>query len=107
MSRQNAEITEDAVEFELASIAGDDVNSRLVFVLKSKAGVGSFLLRRQSYSRDVGWFSQSEIEMTREEMVAMRSALGATESNACRATKLRMKVDGDSAILKFPSAAAS
>lgn len=107
MSLPTSTLTDDSVEFELACIPGENDLSRLVFVLKSKDGVGSFVLKRQSFSRDVGWFSQSEIEMTREEMVAMRSALGATESNACRTTKLRMKVDSGSDILKFPSAAAS
>ena len=97
----------DTLEFELASIDGADANSRLVIVLQSNAGVGHFVLKRQTFGRDVGWYTQSEIEMTREEMVAMRSALGASESKACRATKFKMNVDAAPAILAFPSAEAS
>ncbi|HBE68908.1 MAG TPA: hypothetical protein DDW52_12240 [Planctomycetaceae bacterium] len=89
----------------LSSIAGNDANSRLVFVMRAQDGVGTFVLKRQTYSRDVGWFSQSEIEMSREEMVAMRSAMGADESRACRTTKRRMQVG--QATLKFPTIAAS
>ena len=97
------QMVSEVVEVELASIAGSDDVSRLLFIMRTVRNENSYLLKRQTFSPNVGWFDQSEIQMSHSEMVAMRSALGVP---AGKSTNIRGRYDSEGrapAILKFPS----
>ena len=78
-------------EVVLAVVEGDSPGQRLVFATKTGASERPILLRQESYSPDVGWFTQSCIEMTRQEMVLLRNAMGGKTPNACMGTSQRIQ----------------
>jgi hypothetical protein len=70
----------------LSSVTGEQViavipdetgQQRVVFVARAGERELPIVLRQQSFSAAVGWFTQSQIEMTRAQMVMLRSSLGA------------------------------
>lgn len=75
-----------------------------------------FVIQRQSFSRDVGWFVQSEIEVTRKEFAALRSTIPAGSSGNCALHQGAEKTSGSTSqledaefpldILKFPTTVA-
>ncbi len=93
-------------EYVLATIPGDSPRSRIVFASRSQPGKKPILLKQESYSDAVGWFVQNSIELTREEMVALRSAMGGQAPSACQRTQLRTAANLEpSRILSFEQAA--
>ena len=92
---------------EIASIPGDDASSRVVVCLKSTTAGTIFALQRQSYGQDVGWFVQSEIEVSRTEMSAIRSLIGLAECKSKDAGRWANVADEPFDVIKFPTAAAS
>lgn len=70
----------------VAIIQGDDPNNRFIFAMRAENAERPILFRQESYSEDVGWFVQNEMEMTRGEMICLRSALGGKMHRACEHT---------------------
>ena len=91
----------DAEVCEISVIEGGDDNSRLVFAVRLGNAEQPILLRQESYSRDVGWFVQNEIAMTRQEMVNMRTALGGKMHRACERTMHRIEKENDNNLLRI------
>lgn len=76
-------------EVVLAIIPGQDDSQRMVFANRLSPAEKPIVLRQESFSPDVGWFTQSSLEMTREEMVLLRAAMGGTTPAACMSTRLK------------------
>lgn len=76
-------------ETVLATIDGSEPHERLVFAAVSDSPDKPIVLRRETYSPAVGWFIQSRIEMSRQEMVLLRSAMGGQAHSACQQTQMR------------------
>ena len=64
------------------------------------------VLRRESFNRDVGWFEQSSLELTREEMIGLRNSLAVRLPAACQQTVLATQAahDGQPCLLSFENA---
>ncbi|MEM8735598.1 MAG: hypothetical protein AAGG44_15295 [Planctomycetota bacterium] len=78
-------------------IDGEEAHSRFVFALaRSDASSNGaevqrpILFRQESFNEGVGWFVQNEIAMTRQEMIRLRSALGAQMHTVCQRTADRI-----------------
>lgn len=77
-------------EYIIAVIQGDESDQRMVFASRSDAD-RPIVLRHESFSQDVGWFAQSEVEMTRQEMILLRSAMGGQKPQACIRTSQKIQ----------------
>ena len=66
----------------VAIVPGTSENERLVFATRRSVDGKPIQLRRESFSSDVGWFVQSTLEMTCEEMRFLRSAFGGQVSDS-------------------------
>lgn len=75
----------------LAIVQGEDPNSRFIFAMKSEQAERPIVFRQESFSEDVGWFVQNEMEMTRSEMLSLRSALGGKMHRVCEFTASRIR----------------
>ena len=81
--------SEEAV---LAIIPDETQEHRMVFIAKSGAHAMPIVLRQESYSPGVGWFTQSQIEMTRQQMVMLRATLGTCSDSQSRLQGQRNRV---------------
>lgn len=81
----------DDREYVISVIQGDDKTQRMIFASRSSNSQRPIILRRESFSPDVGWFTQDTIAMTRQEMAMLRSAMGGQKPAACQATALRLE----------------
>jgi DNA-binding transcriptional regulator PaaX len=62
---------------------------RLVVVLMQSADQGSRMeLRQQSFSKGIGWFTQSTVQLEPEQVAALRNALGSTAGAKRSTTRL-------------------
>jgi len=67
------------VETVLTSLPSTIETERLLLVLVQSADAGSRVeLRQQSFSKSIGWFTQSTVHMEPGQVAALRSALGLT-----------------------------
>ena len=80
----------ESSEVILAVIPGEGPENRLVFASRSNAHNKPIILRQETFSPDVGWFTQSSLEMTRQEMVLLRNAMGGARPSACESTNRRI-----------------
>ena len=80
-------------EIVLAVIPSSDSASRMVFATRCGNASKPIILRQESFSPNVGWFTQNTIEMTRQEMVLLRSAMGGSAPQACARTSRRIQAD--------------
>ena len=60
----------------LSVLQGDNESSRVVVVHRRGFGVSGLVLRRESYSEAIGWFEQSSIEMSPDQVGQLKQALG-------------------------------
>lgn len=68
-----------AVETVLNTIPAASENERLVVVLVQSPDAGSRMeLRQQSFSKGIGWFTQSTVQLEPGQVASLRSALGTT-----------------------------
>lgn len=93
-------------EIVLATIPGESDQQRLIFATRLGGAAKPIVLRRESFNRDVGWFEQSSLELTREEMIGLRNSLGIRLPAACQQTVLTTQAaqDEQPRVLCFESA---
>lgn len=74
-------------EWVLANLPGASGNDRLVVVLLREFGAGNRLeLRQQTWADGLGWFTQSSLPISAEQLTGLRAALGAVPP-AARSTR--------------------
>ena len=67
------------METVLTTLPSSTDTERLLLVLVQSADAGSRVeLRQQSFSKSIGWFTQSTVHMEPGQVAALRSALGLT-----------------------------
>jgi hypothetical protein len=67
------------VETVLTTLPSSSETERLVLVLVQAVDAGSRVeLRQQSFSKSIGWFTQSTVHMEPGQVAALRNALGLT-----------------------------
>ncbi|MEM9586695.1 MAG: hypothetical protein AAGA03_05395 [Planctomycetota bacterium] len=97
----------------LSIIPGETVADRIVLATCHDGSERPIRMRRESFSEAIGWFTQSSISMTRMEMQALRSAMGAPSSSGCQHTAQRLRSArtdapaADATILPFPGQASA
>jgi hypothetical protein len=70
---------EYSVETVLSSLPASSDSERLLLVLVQSADAGSRIeLRQQSFSKSIGWFTQSTVHLEPGQVAALRNALGLT-----------------------------
>ncbi len=105
-------MTHAATEHIIAVVQGDESDQRMVFASRSDID-RPIVLRHESFSQDVGWFTQSEVEMTRQEMVLLRSVMGGQKPKPCLRTTQKIQAqkevlpDGEPRILQFSGVSAA
>jgi hypothetical protein len=61
----------------LSVLGGHDDQHRVVVALRQfMVGSSQMILRHESWSEDVGWFAQSTVHLSPEQVGGLRSALG-------------------------------
>jgi hypothetical protein len=71
------------VETVLSSLPSSSETERLLLVLVQSADSGSRIeLRQQSFSKSIGWFTQSTVHLEPGQVAALRSSLGMTGGKA-------------------------
>ncbi len=64
-------------ETVLSVLEGHDDQHRVVVALRQfMAGASQMVLRHESWSEDVGWFAQSTVHLSPDQVGGLRSALG-------------------------------
>lgn len=67
------------METVLTTLPSSSETERLVLVLVQAVDAGSRVeLRQQSFSKSIGWFTQSTVHMEPGQVAALRNALGLT-----------------------------
>ena len=67
------------METVLSTLPSDSETERLQLVLIQSSDAGSRVeLRQQSFSKGIGWFTQSSVAMEPGQVAALRNALGLT-----------------------------
>jgi hypothetical protein len=67
------------VETVLTTLPSSSETERLLLVLVQSAEATSRIeLRQQSFSRSIGWFTQSTVHLEPSQVAALRNALGIT-----------------------------
>lgn len=92
----------------LSTIPGPSDNERLVIAMQEGDTDRPIVLRQESYSDAVGWFPQSSIELSREQLAGLRGALGMPSARPPRPARLDLKhvEETTPAILSFQAARA-
>ena len=67
-----------ASETVLSSIPASETERLLVVLLQSADHGSRMELRQQSFSKGIGWFTQSTVQLEPGQVAALRNALGAT-----------------------------
>ncbi|HBJ38002.1 MAG TPA: hypothetical protein DDZ51_25245 [Planctomycetaceae bacterium] len=60
----------------LSVLEGNDELSRVVLVHRRGFGANAVVLRRESFSEAIGWFEQSSVEMSPDQVGQLKQALG-------------------------------
>ena len=72
---------DSSVETILSIIPGQSETDRLLLVLVQEFGAGSTIqLQQQTWGEGVGWFTQTTIPMTPEQVSQLRQSLGSAPS---------------------------
>lgn len=80
----------------VAVVPGKESSERLVLVLDSIDKDKPIVLRSESFSSDVGWFTQSTLRLSRMELNGLRSVLGIPQATACsKSTKVISEHNAD------------
>jgi hypothetical protein len=66
------------IETVLSSIPASDVERLLVVLVQSAEHGSRMELRQQSFSKGIGWFTQSTVRLEPGQVAVLRNALGAT-----------------------------
>ena len=67
-----------ASETVLTSIPSSEVERLLVVLVNLSDGNSRMELRQQSFSKGIGWFTQSTVQLEPGQVAALRNALGGT-----------------------------
>jgi hypothetical protein len=78
------------VETILAVVPGDSPDERLVLALEDQYAHKPLVLRSESFSPDVGWFTQSTVRLTRRELTGLKNVLGISVARGCHQTANRV-----------------
>lgn len=60
----------------LSVLQGDHESNRIVVVHRRGFGTSGLVLRHESYSEAIGWFEQSSVEMSPDQVGQLKQALG-------------------------------
>lgn len=91
----------------LSVIPGETPETRMVFATRTGDHDRPIVLRQESFSEGVGWFVQSQIEMTRFEMSQLRTMLGGRKHQACERTTNKILSESEPVILRFRGVSAA
>jgi hypothetical protein len=69
-----------ASETLLTAIPSSDVERLIVVLVQAADGKSRMELRQQSFSKGIGWFTQSTVHLEPNQVASLRNALGATTS---------------------------
>jgi hypothetical protein len=76
---------EPSVETVLSSLPASSDTERLLLVLVQSPDAGNRVeLRQQSFSKSIGWFTQSTVQLEPGQVAALRNALGLTGGKTSR-----------------------
>jgi hypothetical protein len=67
-------------ETVLTTLPSSDVERLLVVLIQSPEHGSRMELRQQSFSKGIGWFTQSTVHLEPSQVAALRNALGSTTS---------------------------
>ncbi len=84
-------IAQTKPETILAVIPSENPNQRLVLVMVNSDSDKPLILRTESFSPDVGWFTQSSVSMSRIELAGLKNVLGLTMARGCQQTSGRVQ----------------
>jgi hypothetical protein len=70
----------------LSVLQCDGDQGRVVLVHRQSFGNSEVILRRESFSEDVGWFEQSRIELSPGQLSQLKQALGVLPATKARPT---------------------
>jgi len=71
----------------LSSIPATDTERLLVVLVQSPESGSRMELRQQSFSKGIGWFTQSTVQLEPGQVAALRNALGTTTSTGQRSSR--------------------
>ena len=80
----------------LATIPSDQENQRLQVVMDQEAVGTKLRLEQQSFGNGIGWYTQSSVEISPDQVPVLRQAFGVTGQS----TPIRPKVDATAARLR-------
>jgi hypothetical protein len=72
----------------LTAIPSSDVERLLIVLVQGNDGKSRMELRQQSFSKSVGWFTQSTVHLEPGQVAALRNALGTTTAGKRGAASL-------------------
>ncbi len=75
-SHPTAEFGFRMLDVILSTLSGDTATERVVLIHRKSFGGQTVILRRESYSDDVGWFEQSSIELSPGQVGQLKQAIG-------------------------------
>lgn len=77
-------MTDHSQEIVLSILPGDSDRHRVVLLHRASFGNSAVLLRRESFSEAVGWFEQSSIELSPDQVGHLKQALGSVPMSRAR-----------------------
>jgi hypothetical protein len=72
----------------LTAIPSSDVERLIVVLVQATDGRSHMELRQQSFSKGIGWFTQSTVQLEPGQVAALRNALGASSAGKRSAASL-------------------
>lgn len=94
----------DAIETVVSTVSSS-WDRRVVIALRPKEAL-PIVLRTESFSSDVGWFTQQTIQLSRSELQALRNLLGVQVHKACEAALASVEAQDEDRemVISFESA---
>jgi hypothetical protein len=92
-------------EFVLAHLPGDSQGGRVEIALHVDANVSCVILRQQSWANGIGWFNQSSVTLSSEQVKHLQRALGSnSRALSNRFSSPRSACEGPQApsVIPFP-----
>jgi hypothetical protein len=77
----------DMDETILSVLQGDDESSRILLVHRRRFGYSGVVLRRETFSDAIGWYEQSSVEMSSDEVGQLKQAIGAVAMSRVKPPK--------------------
>lgn len=93
----------------LSTIPGTEPGTRIVVALRTEQPHRPVVLRHESFSEAVGWFVQTEIELSGEQVAGLRAVLGTTSTPKLprpQVIRHAFSDDSDPCVLSFEAARA-